>query len=137
MFSRHRNLEFCAVFMGLLLAASSANAQDPSEEGSTKKLAQDSQNPISRLVSVPFEYNTNYNAGPQNKTDSILTVKPVYPISFSENWNLINRALIPIVSKGARASSGEEVAWIRTPLEPSRPCARSLRTRRPLAAWRR
>lgn len=98
---------FTGIFLllGAALFAGSASAAD--EEApppkDMQKLAKDSQNPVASLISVPFENNTNYNAGPRNKTDNTFTAKPVYPVQISEDWNLINRALIPIVSRGSRA----------------------------------
>jgi hypothetical protein len=83
-----------------LVAASEEGA--PSED--MKELAKKSQNPIASLISLPFENNINYNSGPLNKTDNTLTAKPVYPTQIGENWNLINRALIPLVSRGRRST---------------------------------
>lgn len=100
--------------MVVMSAAAAANADqgagDESDTGGTESLAKDSQNPISSLVSLPFENNINYNAGPFDKSDNVLTIKPVYPVKLNENWNLINRVLIPIVSRGKRApNQGREV----------------------------
>lgn len=83
---------------------------DGMDSSESQSLAKDSQNPISSLVSLPFENNINYNAGPLNKTDNVFTIKPVYPVSLNEDWNLIHRFLIPIVSRGGRApNQGREV----------------------------
>ncbi len=65
-------------------------------------LAKASQNPVSSLISVPFENNFNLNAGPEDETDYILNIKPVIPMGLTENWNLINRTIIPVISQGDR-----------------------------------
>lgn len=65
-------------------------------------LAKQSQNPVSTLISVPFETNFEFNAGPEDKTDFILNIKPVYPMKLSADWNLINRLIAPVVSQGER-----------------------------------
>ncbi len=65
-------------------------------------LAKASQNPVSSLISVPFETNINFNAGPEDETDVITNIKPVVPMSLTKNWNLINRIIIPAISQGSR-----------------------------------
>ena len=62
-------------------------------------LAKQTQNPISDLISVPFENNANFNAGPDNKVLDVLNIKPVIPIKLNDNWNLISRAIIPLISQ--------------------------------------
>lgn len=85
--------------------SSSANAA-----GNASDLAKASQNPISTMISLPFENNTYGNAGPDNKTMNVLNVKPVLPVKINEDWNLINRAIVPIISQpgadGIRESGG-------------------------------
>lgn len=83
-----------AAALSILLAALTNTAW--AEEPSTAELAKASQNPVSSLISVPFENNTYFNAGPADATINTLTIKPVIPIQLTENWNLINRAIVPI-----------------------------------------
>ncbi len=64
----------------------------------TKELAKASQNPLAKLITLPFENNINMNAGVDNKIMNVLLVKPVVPISLGDDWNMINRAIVPIVS---------------------------------------
>ena len=59
-------------------------------------LAKASQNPISSLISVPFENNATINNGPFDKFIDVLNIKPVVPVKLTENWNLVNRAIVPI-----------------------------------------
>ncbi|MGR9090070.1 MAG: neuromedin U [Gammaproteobacteria bacterium] len=60
-------------------------------------LAKASQNPISSLISVPFESNSNFDVGPGDDYANVLNIKPVVPVGFSENWNLVNRVILPVV----------------------------------------
>ena len=56
--------------------------------GAEESLAKESQNPLSTVVSVPFESNTLFNVGPSEATANVLNVKPVYPLRIGE-WNLV------------------------------------------------
>jgi opacity protein-like surface antigen len=72
------------------------HATGPSEDES---LAQKSQNPIADLVSVPFQSNTNFNAGPFNRTQEVLNIQPVVPLHINADWNVISRTIIPVISQ--------------------------------------
>ncbi len=61
-------------------------------------LAKASQNPVSSLVSIPFENNVNFDIGPNDDISNVLNIKPVYPVNINENWNWIHRAIIPALS---------------------------------------
>jgi len=52
-------------------------------------LAKASQNPVSSLISVPFENISSFNNGPNDAYVNTLLMKPVLPVNISENWNLI------------------------------------------------
>jgi hypothetical protein len=64
---------------------------------SATELAKKLQNPISDLISVPFQSNTNFNVGPKNGTQDILNIQPVIPIHLNEDWNVITRTIVPLV----------------------------------------
>ena len=53
------------------------------------------QNPISSLVSLPFKFTFDYGAN--NGDGTIMNINPVVPVTVGE-WNLVNRALIPVGS---------------------------------------
>jgi hypothetical protein len=46
--------------------------REPSED---EDLAQKSQNPIADMISVPFQSNTNFNAGPFDRTQEVLNIQ--------------------------------------------------------------
>jgi len=79
----------------ILCAGTLARAQEKSKHDMAA-LAKASQNPIADLISLPFENTTNFEVGTEDAVTNDLTIKPVYPTRVGENWNLINRALIPI-----------------------------------------
>ena len=62
-------------------------------------LAKASQNPVSSLVSVPFENNYNVDSGPYDKAQNVMNIKPVVPISITKDWNLVNRVILPVISQ--------------------------------------
>ena len=59
--------------------------RDPSED---EDLAQKSQNAIADLISVPFQANTNFNAGPFNRTQEVLNIQPVVPLPYQRGLEL-------------------------------------------------
>jgi len=82
--------------LGIVALPNAARAEDKG----TEDLAKASQNPISTLISVPFENISSFNNGPEDAYVNILNIKPVYPLNLSENWNLINRAIVPVIYQG-------------------------------------
>jgi hypothetical protein len=64
---------------------------------SAEELAKLAQNPVGNLVSVPFQNNANFNAGPQSGTQNILNIQPVIPIDLNKDWNIITRTIVPLI----------------------------------------
>ncbi len=65
----------------------------------TEELAKAAQNPIANLISLPLQNNTNFKIGPLERTQNILNIQPVYPITLNDDWNLITRTILPVVSQ--------------------------------------
>ncbi len=93
--------------IAILTVAGLALASPGHAEMSAEELAKLAQNPIGNLISVPFQNNTNLNYGPEKKTQNILNIQPVIPIEIDEDWNVITRTIIPVVSQPA-LFSGED-----------------------------
>ena len=72
--------------MLVLFSASSFAADD---------LRSSVQNPISSLISLPFKLTVD--TGAKNGDAQILNINPVVPVTVGD-WNLVNRALIPIAN---------------------------------------
>jgi hypothetical protein len=53
-------------------------------------------NPLAALISVPFQFNANYNIGPYHQFGYSLTVQPVVPVAVSDKTTMIFRTIIPI-----------------------------------------
>ena len=49
-------------------------------------MARQTQNPVADLISLPFQNNTNFKFGPQEKTQNVLNVQPVIPFHLNDNW---------------------------------------------------
>ena len=91
----------------VLLAASGTGvaAQEASQavgaaQASQAELAKKLSNPVSDLVSVPFQFNWENNVGPDGDgMRMVLNIQPVLPISLTKNWNLIARWIMPYIAQ--------------------------------------
>lgn len=64
------------------------------------ELAKQLSNPIATLINVPFQMNYDSNFGSDDDGDQLrLNIQPVIPISVNEDWNLISRTIIPVISQ--------------------------------------
>src|SRR5262245_35498160 len=89
-----------SVFLLTALSTQAAEPQKPStQEPSDEELVKETQNPVADLISVPFQNNFNFAAGPKhNHTVYLLNIQPVIPIHITENWNLITRIITPVIN---------------------------------------
>jgi hypothetical protein len=88
-----------------------AQATAPGTAAREADLAKQLSNPISNLISVPFQMNVDFGAGPDG--DGVqykLNMQPVVPLSISRKWNLITRWILPAISQhdvtGTSSQSG-------------------------------
>jgi hypothetical protein len=98
---------FCSVVCGLAVAAAPCAAEETATE-----LAQRLSNPVAALISVPMQLNYDQDIGAARGGDRwVLNVQPVVPITLNQDWNLISRTIVPLVSQnevfaGAGRQSG-------------------------------
>lgn len=69
------------------------------DEPNAQELARAAQNPIASMVNVPIQSNIDFDWGPDGDTFSVTNVQPVIPFRLNEDWNLITRTILPIVSQ--------------------------------------
>jgi hypothetical protein len=72
---------------------------EASAQESETELAKKTQNPVADLISIPLQNRTNFGIGPNHRTQNLLNVQPVVPISLNSEWNLITRTIMPIIKQ--------------------------------------
>jgi len=94
------------IFVGMFMAvafttasASMGNAQEKTAaDAEAKALAKATQNPVSSMASIPFQFNFTSGGALGSQTVSNTNIQPVLPLTINENWNLVARTIVPFVS---------------------------------------
>jgi hypothetical protein len=82
------------LLIGLLISTGYAQT-----ETQVANLAKESQNPVSSLISLPFQFNFNFGMGEYNRSQTVLNIQPVIPVKLTSKINLINRFILPVLDK--------------------------------------
>ena len=86
------------IFTGTILKT--AFLDSPTIAGEGEDLAKKLSNPIASLISVPVQGNYDWDIGPIDDGERLtINVQPVIPFSLNEDWNLISRTIVPIISQ--------------------------------------
>lgn len=84
----------CVIFaLGLSLFTAMAEAELSDGTGDA---AMKAQNPLANIISMPLQWNTDFDTGPDDETGSTLNIQPIYPVNLDKGWTLINRAIVPL-----------------------------------------
>lgn len=127
---RSKALLLAAIAFATPAVAQDQAAAEPAEApraGGGADLAQQLSNPISSLISVPFQHNIDCCFGPEDGVRYTLNIQPVVPVSLSDDWNVIVRTVLPIVyqeetvaGQGDAFGLGDTVqSFFFSPKEPS------------------
>jgi hypothetical protein len=87
---------FCLIREGYSQASPGPADAQKSKIHSDEDLLKATQNPVADLISLPIQYITNFNIGPYNRTEHVVSLQPVIPVKLSEDWLLVSRIIQPI-----------------------------------------
>jgi len=77
--------------------ATSFRMDDVQSLEDSEKALHDAQNPIANTISLPFQNNAYFNAGPLESTANVLVVQRVVPFKLTPEWNLVTRWVTPVI----------------------------------------
>jgi len=101
-----KKLPLLLLIIGLLLltpiclnaadGAGDAAMEEAEQSDGAEDAAMKAQNPLANIISMPLQWNTDFDIGPDDETGSTLNIQPIYPVSLAKGWTLINRAIVPL-----------------------------------------
>ena len=93
----------------LALSATSVGAEQPKEpdepntnakaQYTASELAKQLHNPLSNLREVIFQLDVLPHVGPNDETEWVTTIQPVWPFPLVRGWKLVTYSIIPVVSQ--------------------------------------
>ena len=94
---------------GILLVACASSVADADDSPDLAKLV---QNPIAKVISLPFQNNLAFGAGPDHDPQDVLNIQPVLPIQINDDWNVITRTIIPVDYQPPLTPAGSAVGGV-------------------------
>lgn len=111
----------CGTLFLFAAVNSGALAQEPSGESDitttqqastvsdeAHELAKKLSNPVSSLISVPFQSNFDFGMGSGSGWRYTMNFQPVIPVVLNSRWNLISRTILPIIQQHNVAGIGNQ-----------------------------
>jgi hypothetical protein len=87
----------------LLWSAAAAGAAAPADGPSgdqSADLAKKLNNPVSSLISVPFQFNYDCCYGPRDGGRTVMNLQPVIPVAIDDGLKVIVRTIVPFIAQG-------------------------------------
>ncbi len=89
----------CCLFVLWVVAGAGVSYAQPSPDDLAKKVS----NPIASMISVPFQFNFQFNInnaeGGENGYKMVMNLQPILPLRLSGKYTLINRLIIPFMTQ--------------------------------------
>lgn len=87
-------------------AATTQQTSPGNEEA--QELAKKLSNPVSSLISVPFQSNFDFGMGSGSGWRYTMNFQPVIPVALNSRWNLISRTILPVIHQHNVAGTGTQ-----------------------------
>ena len=122
------------MFLAFLKPVLPAHAEEISNKQLTgdAEIAQELTNPVADLITIPIQMNFDRNIGPSDDGWKLQTnIQPVIPFHLSEDWNVITRTILPVISQedifpGADSQFGLGDTSLNLFLSPKKPTSGSV-----------
>jgi hypothetical protein len=102
LFRWERVMQRSCVLAGIILMSALGAARAEGESDLAKKLA----NPVSSLISVPFQFNYDKGYGVNDGGRTTLNIQPVVPVKLNQDWNVIVRTIVPLTNQEPTVPGG-------------------------------
>jgi hypothetical protein len=115
-------------WLGMVCVSAALCHSAPANAEDSLEIAKQAQNPIASLISVPFQNNATFGVGENSRIQDSLLIEPVVPFRLTSDWNLITRAIVPLIDQPTLAPGLGNVGGLgdvqlslyMSPVEPSR-----------------
>jgi hypothetical protein len=94
------------------LFAQDADGSAPAAAPDQAALAKAAANPLANMISLPFQFNFNFDQGPYERYGTVMNFEPVLPFRLSKTWNVVTRTIIPVLQRPDMDSESSSTSGI-------------------------